>query len=164
MLDQQKGLYNNIKDSLYNCLVDSFNASEEPVDIYNVPFQNIATFPAISIEAVRRTKTPKGIGIAQYGIEFNVWVYTDVLDSIEAEEQCLRITDATENYLMRNKTLGGIVSTLTVNEDIQFGVVQQGENNFLQGARIPVMVTSKMVNEVRTPCKEETNEEGCSCG
>ena len=152
-----------MKQALYDTLVDNFNNSDVRMDVYKAPFQNIHGFPAITIETIGRTKEPKAMGASVYHIDYYVWVYTDVMDSIEAEEQCLEYTRMAEEFLLNDKTLGGKCSTLKLDDDeIQFGVIEQGENNFLQGARIPVKVTTGIIPD-RTPCGD--NKGGnCSCG
>lgn len=157
------GIYNNMKHALYDTLVSCFNNSEVRMDVYKVPFQNIPTFPAISLETIGRVKEPKAMGASVYHIDYYVWVYTSILDSIEAEEQCLELTRITEEFLLANKTLGGKCSSLSIDEELQFGVIEQGENNFLQGARIPVKITTKLVAD-RTPCEDTTTGGDCGCG
>ena len=162
-LTKYKGIYNDIKQGLYDTLVDSFNNSEVRMDVYKAPFQNIHGFPAITIETVASKKNPRGMGVSAYDVDYLVWVYTDVMDSLEAEEQCLEYTWMTQRILLNNKNLGGVCSNLTLDEDeIQFGVIEQGENNFLQGARIPVRVTSGLISD-RTTCGDSSGGD-CSCG
>lgn len=162
-LIKYKGIYNDIKQGLYDTLVDNFNNSEVRMDVYKAPFQNIHGFPAITIETIARTKETKGLGVSVYNIDYYVWVYTDVMDSLEAEEQCLEYTRMTEEFLLNNKNLGGKCSNLSLdNDEIQFGVIEQGENNFLQGARIPVRVTTGLISD-RTPCGGSSGGD-CSCG
>lgn len=150
-MSTNKGIYNDTKQALWQTLVDGWNATDVRLDVYKAPFQNIERFPCITIEAVSRKKVPKGLGVSQYEIAYYVWVYTDVMDSYEAEENCLEYTRETELILLDDKTLGGVSSYLSLNEDeIQFGVIEQGENNFLQGARIPVTIITKAIPDKRT--------------
>lgn len=146
VIGKYKGIYNDVKHAILNTLTGCFNGSSERVDIYAVPFQNIPTFPAISVEFIGRTKEDVGVGgTYRMNIEYAVWIYTDVLDSEEAEEWCAFLAHMTEQFLLANKTLGGTVSKININGELQFGKVEQGENNFLQGARIPLVVTTQMM-------------------
>lgn len=154
------GIYNDIKQGIYDTLVDSFNNSDVRMDVYKAPFQNINAFPAITIETVARTKQTKGMGVSVYNVDYYVWVYTNVMDSLEAEEQCLEYTRMAEEFLLANRSLGGVCSSVSLDEDeVQFGVIEQGENNFLQGARIPVRVITGLI-----PDKRNCNGGDCSCG
>ena len=156
------GIYNDIKQGIYDTLVDSFNNSDVRMDVYKAPFQNINIFPAITIETVARTKQAKGMGVSVYNVDYYVWVYTNVMDSLEAEEQCLEYTRMAEEFLLNNKNLGGKCSNLSLdNDEIQFGVIEKGENNFIQGARIPVRVTTGLISD-RTPCGGSSGGD-CSC-
>jgi len=144
------GIYNEVKRAIRDRLISCFNASTDKVDIYEAPYQNIPVFPAVTIETIGRDKKYSGIGgIHKKTIDYAVWVYTDVLESVEAEEWCLDLTEKVEGFLLSDKTLGGKVSTLSLDEPIQFGQVEQGENNFLQGARIPIKVTTLNMQEQR---------------
>lgn len=154
------GIYNDIKQGIYDTLVDNFNNSDVRMDVYKAPFQNINIFPAITIETVARTKQTKGMGVSVYNVDYYVWVYTNVMDSLEAEEQCLEYARMAEEFLLANRSLGGVCSNLSLDEDeLQFGVIEQGENNFLQGARIPIRVTTGLI-----PDKRDCNGGDCSCG
>ena len=142
------GIYNEVKQAIIDKLIVSFNSSPDKVDIYPAPFQNIPIFPAVTVETIGRDKKYVAVGgVHKKDIDFAVWVYTNVLESVEAEEWCLYLTDKVEGFLLSDKTLGGKVTTLSLDEPVQFGQVEQGENNFLQGARIPVKVTTRMLQE-----------------
>lgn len=163
-MDGHKGIYNETKAHLADYLIECFNASDDKVDVYRAPFQQIPMFPAISIEIVGRpTRKPVGIGgTYQSAISVNVWVYTSMLDGIEAEEQCLWLTHQVEYYIAKNRTLGGRFSEVKLDDDIQFGTVQEGEVNFLQGARIPLLITTKMT-QLGNQCGTTPGGD-CSCG
>lgn len=159
-----KGIYNQVKAHIADYLIECFNASDDRVDVYRAPFQQIPAFPAISIEIVGRP-TRKAVGIGgtyQSAISVNVWVYTSLLDGMEAEEQCLWLTSQVEYYIANNRTLGGRFQEVKLDDDIQFGTVQEGEVNFLQGARIPLLVTTKMIHTGQQCISCQGGN--CSCG
>lgn len=158
------GIYNTVKQALYDTLVNCLNNSDDRVDVYKSPFQNVLAFPALFIDIAGRTKESVGVGgTYRFHIDFVVWVYTDILESVESEQYCLHLTDKIENFLLQNKTLHGKVSSLSIDEEIQFGTVEQGEANFLQGARIPVKIKTLLLRE-GTSCQELKNGGDCSCG
>jgi hypothetical protein len=129
-------MYREIKDALYAQIVDYLNGLGERVDVYKVPYQNIAVFPAVALELDRRRKPKKGVGVKELQIDMVVWVYTDILDAEDAEEECLRITEIVEGAIESDKTLRGTAHYLSLDGDIEFGTVERGEATFLQGAKI----------------------------
>ena len=156
-----RGIYNETKSHIAEYLIECFNSSDDRVDIYKAPFQQIPMFPAISIEIVGRP-TRKAVGIGgtyQSTISVNVWIYTSLLDGVEAEEQCLYLTSQVEKYFAKNRTLGGRFQDVKLDDDIQFGTVQEGEVNFLQGARVPLLITTKMIQD-----GQQCQGGDCSCG
>ncbi|WPF64963.1 hypothetical protein YTCETSXE_CDS0007 [Staphylococcus phage MVC_VPHSA2] len=137
-------LYGTIKEALYNQLVNGFNASTEKVDVYKVHYQNIAQFPAVAIELSKRGKAKKGLGVSERNLTVFVWVYTDLLDSEEAEEQCYEILELAEKIIEEDKTLNGTAAYLSIDDDAEFGQVLNGEANFLQGAKLVVNIRGKL--------------------
>lgn len=163
-METGRGIYNQVKIHIADYLIECFNASDDKVDVYKAPFQQIPMFPAISIEIVGRP-TRKAVGIGgtfQSAISVNIWVYTSLLDGMEAEEQCLYLTDRLEYYIAKNRTLGGRFQEVKLDDDIQFGTVQEGEVNFLQGAKVPLLVTTKMT-QLGNQCGTSSGGD-CSCG
>jgi hypothetical protein len=129
-------MYREIKDALYAQIVDYLNGLGERVDVYKVPYQNIAVFPAVALELDRRRKPKRGVGVKELQIDMVVWVYTDILDAEDAEEECLRITEIVEDAIESDKTLRGTAHYLSLDGDAEFGTVERGEPTFLQGAKI----------------------------
>ncbi|PEZ62963.1 hypothetical protein [Bacillus cereus] len=159
-----KGIYNQVKSHIADYLIECFNASDDKVDVYRAPFQQLPTFPAITVEIVGRP-TRKAIAIGgtyQSTISVNLWIYTSLLDGLEAEEQCLWLTSQVEYYIAKNRTLGGRFQEVKLDDDIQFGTVQEGEVNFLQGAKVPLLVTTKMIQD-KPQCGTDSGGD-CSCG
>lgn len=133
-------MYREIKDALYAQIVEHFASLGEVVDVYKVPYQNIAVFPAVSLELDRRRKLKKGVGVRELQIDMVVWVYTDIMDAEDAEEECLRITEIVEDAIESDKTIGGTAHYLSLDGDAEFGTVERGEANFLQGAKLQVEI------------------------
>lgn len=136
-------MYREIKDALYAQIVAHLNGLGERVDVYKVPYQNIAVFPAVSLELDRRRKPKKGVGVRELQIDMVVWVYTDIMDAEDAEEECLRITELVEDAIESDKTLGGMVHYLSIDADAEFGTVERGEANFLQGCKIQLEIKKR---------------------
>jgi hypothetical protein len=139
------GMYREIKNAMHTQLISHFNVIGERVDVYKTPYQNIAVFPAVTLELDSRRKPKKGVGVKELQLDMIVWVYVDILDAEDAEEECLRIMELVEDALEKDKTLGGASHYLTIDEQADFGTVNNGEASFLQGARIPVRVTKRFV-------------------
>lgn len=133
-------MYREIKDALHAQIITHLASVNEIVDVYKVPYQNIAVFPAVSLELERRRKLKKGVGVRELQIDMVVWVYTDIMDAEDAEEECLRIAEIVEDAIESDKTLGGTAHYLSLDGDTEFGTVERGEANFLQGAKISVEI------------------------
>lgn len=87
-------MYREIKDALKDQIQTELSTVGEVVDVYKVNYQNIAMFPAVTIEAERRRKRKAGVGrVRELQFEMNVWVYVKILDYEDAEAECLRVTD-----------------------------------------------------------------------
>jgi hypothetical protein len=138
-------MYREIKEALRTQLVNYLNSLNEKVDVYKVPYQNIAVFPAVALELDRRRKPKVGVGVKELQLDMVVWVYTDILDAEDAEEECLRILEIVEDALESDKTLGGACHYLSIDNEAEFGTVQTGEASFLQGARLPVTIRKRFV-------------------
>jgi len=136
-------MYREIKEALKVQLVNYLNSLGEKVDVYKVPYQNIAVFPAVALELDRRRKPKKGVGVKELQLDMVVWVYTDILDAEDAEDECLRILEIVEDALESDKTLGGACHYLSIDDEVEFGTVQTGEASFLQGARLPVTIIKR---------------------
>lgn len=138
-------MYREIKEALKAQLERYLASVNEKVDVYKVPYQNIAIFPAIALELSRRRKPKVGVGVKELQLDMVVWVYTDILDAEDAEEECLRILEIVEDALESDKTLGGACHYLSIDDEAEFGTVQTGEASFLQGARLPVTIIKRFV-------------------
>jgi hypothetical protein len=138
-------MYREIKNALHAQLVSYLNGLGERVDVYKVPYQNIAEFPAVCLELDRRRKPKKGVGVKELQLDMVVWVYTDILDAEDAEEECLRVLEIVEDAIESDKRLGGACHYLSIDDEAEFGTVQTGEASFLQGARLPVTITKRFV-------------------
>jgi hypothetical protein len=133
-------MYSEIKDAM-KAQIDSYLQSQgESIDVYTVPYQSISFFPAVALELNSRRKAKKGLGVRELQADIIIWVYVDILDAEDAEEECLRITELVEEALEENKTLGGIVTYLDTDDLTEFGTVQNGEASFLQGSKTIVHV------------------------
>lgn len=137
------GMYREIKDALKSQIATYLNSQGEKVDVYSVHYQNIAVFPAVVLELERRRKPKKAVGVKELQLDIVVWVYTDILDAEDAEEDCLRLTEIVENAIESDKSLGGAAHYLSIDTDTEFGTVQQGEASFLQGAKLRVTITKR---------------------
>lgn len=142
---QNAGMYREIKNAMVNQIQTYLNGLGEKIDVYPVPYQNIAFFPAVCLELNSRRKPKKGVGVKELQLDIDVWVYVNILDVEDAEEECLRVVELVENALESNKRLGGASHYLTIDDQAEFGTVQNGEASFLQGARVPVTVTKRFV-------------------
>jgi hypothetical protein len=142
---QNIGMYREIKNALKNQIKNYLISQGENVDVYGVPYQNIAVFPAIALELDSRRKPKKGVGVKQLELDMVVWVYVDILDADDAEDECLRLLELVENAIESDKTLGGACHYLSIDDSAEFGTVQQGEASFLQGARLNVNIIKRFV-------------------
>lgn len=133
-------LYTDIKYALAEQIDAHLKSLDETIEVHKVPYQNLIVFPAVAIELERRRKPKRGVGVRQLEFELVVWVYTNILDENDAEDECLRIMELVEEGIESDKSLGGLVGYLSIDTDAQFGTVQQDES-FLQGARISVTIT-----------------------
>lgn len=136
-------MYNEIKDALKDQIANYLNNHNEKVDVYPVPYQNIAVFPAVALELTTRRKVKKGLGVRNLELDMVVWVYTNIFDAEDTEKECFRISEIVEDAIESDKTLGGKVHYLSIDDDAQFGTVQQGEANFLQGAKLSVKIEKR---------------------
>jgi hypothetical protein len=136
-------MYREIKEALKVQIENYLTSVNESVDVYKVPYQNIAIFPAVALELERRRKPKKGVGVKELQLDMVVWVYTDILDAEDAEDECLRLLEIVEDAIESDKTLGGAVHYLSIDSEAEFGTVQTGEASFLQGARLPVTLTKR---------------------
>jgi hypothetical protein len=137
------GMYREIKNSLQTQIAEHLNSLNEEVDVYKTPYQNIALFPAVSLETDKRRKPKRGVGVKQLELDMVVWVYVDILDAEDAEYECLRILELVEDALEKDKTLGGTCHYLSIDDEAEFGTVNNGEASFLQGVRLPVTITKR---------------------
>lgn len=138
-------MYREIKGALKNQIANYLNSRKERVDVYAVPYQDIAVFPAVALEIVGRRKPKKGVGVRQLELDMVVWVYVDIMDAEDAELECLRLTEIVENAIESDKTIGGQVMYLDLDENAEFGTVQQGKATFLQGAKLQVKIKKRFV-------------------
>jgi len=138
-----KGMYREIKTALKNQIVDHLITEDENIDVYSVPYQNIAVFPAVALELEARRKPKKGVGVKQLSLDMVVWIYTDIMDAEDAEEECLRLTEIVEDAIEKDKQLGGASHYLTIDEQAEFGTVQSSEASFLQGAKLRVTISKR---------------------
>jgi hypothetical protein len=136
-------MYNEIKDALFNQLVNYLNAQGEKVDVYKVSYQNIPAFPAVALELERRRKPKKGVGVKQLELDLIVWVYVDIYDAEDAERECLRLTEIVEDALESDLTLNSTAHRLSIDQDAEFGAIQTGEASFLQGSQLRVQVIKR---------------------
>jgi hypothetical protein len=139
---QNIGMYVEIKEAMKQQLISYLNSTGERVDVYGVPYENIAVFPAVALELQRRRKPKAGVGVKKLELDMVVWVYVDIMDYDDAEEECLRITELVENALELDKTLGGTAHYLSIDDEAEFGAVQNGDV-FLQGAKLRVNVIKR---------------------
>jgi hypothetical protein len=139
------GMYREIKEALKNQIANYLNSLNESVDVYAVPYQDIAVFPAVALEIVGRRKPKKGVGVRQLELDIVVWTYVDIMDAEDAELECLRITELVENAIESDKTLGGESHYLNLDDNAEFGTVQQGQATFLQGSKLNVQIIKRFV-------------------
>lgn len=137
------GMYLEIKKALKNQIVQHLNSLNERVDVYDVPYQNIPVFPAVALELDSRRKPKVGVGVKKLELDMVVWVYVNILDAEDAEAECLRITEIIEDAIESDKTLSGTAHYLSLDDQADFGIVEQGEASFLQGAKIRVQVIKR---------------------
>ncbi|TWJ39649.1 hypothetical protein CHCC5027_3562 [Bacillus paralicheniformis] len=62
------------------------------------------------------------------------------MDAEDAEIECLNVLEYVEAAIEKDKTLGGACQYLTIDDEAEFGTVNNGEASFLQGIRLPVTV------------------------
>jgi hypothetical protein len=139
------GMYRELKEALKDQIQSYLVSQNELVDVHAVPYQNIGMFPAVALEIVGRRKPKKGVGVRQLELDMVVWVYVDIMDAEDAELECLRLTEIVENAIESDKTLGGQAMYLTLDDNAEFGTVQQGKATFLQGAKLQVKILKRFV-------------------
>lgn len=142
---QNVGMYREIKEALRQQIKNYLESAGERIEVYPVPYQNIAFFPAIALELNSRRKPKVGVGVKQLELDMTVWVYVEILDAEDAENECLRLLELVENAIESDKTLGGHCHYLSIDDVAEFGTVQQGEASFLQGARLNVQIVKRFV-------------------
>lgn len=140
---ENKGMYREIKQALEDQIIEHFRVEGERVDVYSVPYQNIAVFPAVALELEARRKPKRGVGVKQLELDMVVWVYVDIMDAEDAEQECLRLTEIVEDAIEKDKQLGGACHYLSLDAEAEFGTVTQGEASFLQGAKLKVTITKR---------------------
>lgn len=136
-------MYNEIKSALKSQIEDYLALQNEVVDVYRLPYQNIAVFPAVSLELERRRKVKKGLGVKELQLDMVVWVYTNILDAEDAEYECLRIMEIVEDAIESDKTLSGTAHYLSLDGEAEFGTVETEGATFLQGAKIALTITKR---------------------
>jgi len=136
-------MYREIKTALETQIRNYLATLNEKVDVYPLPYQDIAIFPAVSLQLERRRKVKKGLGVKELQLDMVVWVYTDILDAEDAEQECLRVMEIVEDAIESDKTLNKTAHYLSIDDEAEFGTVEHGEANFLQGARIAVTITKR---------------------
>lgn len=140
---QNVGMYREIKEALRQQIKNYLQSVGENIEVYPVPYQNIAFFPAVALELSSRRKPKVGVGVKQLELDMVVWVYVDILDAEDAESECLRLLELVEDAIEQDKTLGGVCHYLSIDDVAEFGTVQQGEASFLQGARLNVQIIKR---------------------
>lgn len=135
--------YEQIKKALYDQIKAGLLLEDETdVDVYKVFYQNIPLFPAVAIQTERRNKVKKGINrVGEVTLSFSVWVYIKILDYNDAENECMRLAEIIENIIEEDKTLGGTVNYLSIDDELGFGQVEARDGIFLQGAKISLTTT-----------------------
>lgn len=142
-------LYVETKNALQKQIANYLASKGVTAGVYKVNYQNIADFPAVTLEIDKRRKPIRGLGVRELQIDFNVWVYTEIYDMEDSEEQCLSIGELVEEAIEQDKTLGGVCQYLSINDEADFGAVQNGttsggEASFLQGMRIALTTTKRV--------------------
>jgi len=137
------GMYREIKEALRQQIKNYLTSVGENIEVYPVPYQNIAYFPAIALELSSRRKPKVGVGVRQLELDMAVWVYVNILDAEDADNECLRLLELVEDAIESDKTLGGACHYLSIDDVAEFGTVQQGEATFLQGARLNVHIQKR---------------------
>lgn len=134
-------IYKNIKEALCNqikqYLVDQ---GIKDVDVYPTSYQNISMFPAVALEIDKRRKPKVGLKVRRLELDFNIWVYTNIMDAEDSEIECLNVMEVVEKAIESDKTLQGTCQYLTIDSEAEFGTVANGEASFLQGVRLPLTV------------------------
>lgn len=136
-------MYREIKNAMKDQIEAHFLSLDEQVDVYKTPHESIPRFPAVALELESRRKPKIGVGVKKLELDMIVWVYTDIYDLVEAEEECLRITEIVEDALESDLTLNGTAHRLSIDDQTDFGAVQVGSDSFLQGAKIRVNVMKR---------------------
>lgn len=138
-------LYTQIKTALVSQIENALIAANENVDVYPVYYQNIPMFPAVAVQVERRKKIKKSVGkVYELEYDFAVWTYVKILDFQDAEAECLRLTEIVEAAIEDDKTLGGIAMYLSIDNDLDFGVVDSLDGIFLQGSKILLTVKKRI--------------------
>ncbi|AGY46821.1 hypothetical protein Blastoid_22 [Bacillus phage Blastoid] len=130
-------IYTNIKNALKEQVTQHLEGTDfNNIDVFGEAYQDLTHFPAVTLEIKRRRKPIRGLGVRELQMDIDLWVYTNILRSDEAEEECLTLAEIVEQAIESDKSLGGVVDRIDINNDLNFGTVEYGENNFLQGAQI----------------------------
>jgi hypothetical protein len=136
--------YKVIKDALQTQIQTFLGAQGESIEVYGVPYQDIALFPAVALELDKRRKPKVGVGVRRLELDIVVWVYVNILDAEDAEDECIRVLELVEQAIESDKTLGGTAHYLDIDGEADFGTVQQGEATFLQGARLALTIHKRV--------------------
>lgn len=138
-------IYTNIKNALRDQVSQHLENTEySSIDVFGEAYQDLTHFPAVTLEIKRRRKPIRGIGVRELQMDIDLWVYTNILDSAEAEAQCLELVELVEVAIEKDKSLGGVVDRVDIQNELNFGTVEYGENNFLQGAQIQFTATKRV--------------------
>lgn len=137
--------YNVAKYALLDQIKAHLAELNEVADAYPVYYQNIPLFPAVAIQTERRKKVKKGVNkISEIELQFNVWTYVKIADFEDAEAECMRLTEIVEAAIEKDKTLGGVAMYLTIDDELDFGVVESNDGVFLQGSKILLTVKKRI--------------------
>lgn len=138
-------IYTDIKNALRDQVSQHLEGTDyNNIDVFGEAYQDLTHFPAVTLEIKRRRKPIRGLGVRELQMDIDLWVYTNILDSEEAEAQCLELVELVEVAIEKDKSLGGVVDRVDIQNELNFGTVEYGENNFLQGAQIQFTATKRI--------------------
>lgn len=138
-------IYNEIKTALLSQIEAGLLLAGEEAEVYPVYFQNIPMFPAVAIQIERRKKLKKGVSrIYELELDLNVWTYVKILDYVDAEVECLRLTEIVEQIIESDKTLNGTAMYLKIDDELDFGVVESPDGIFLQGSKMILKIKKRI--------------------
>lgn len=120
----------NLYSQQVDKIVEILSSAPELAEIkkvYEGDFDVIPLYPAITVQLVNRTKQVRGIGgLTDTICTFNIWIYVNKPSYQSALEELEKLVDKIEKVLVKDRGLGGVVHSLQLSGEAEFGVTDRG--------------------------------------